>query len=73
MNEKIDLVKMLAQTYAVRKDSGKENTMTNLTPMARKIWKQLRKNIQEQNPGIKVSLSLFLETMIYLCKRIVKE
>lgn len=65
-----NLIKALRQTNAVREGSDKSQVAVSLTPAAKKLWLELRKNIQAKIPEdqLKITRSLFFETMIYLCK-----
>lgn len=69
-----NLIKALRQTNAIRAGSDKSPVAVSLTPAAKKLWIELRKIIQAKIPEkqLKVTRSLFMETMIYLCKGIMQ-
>ena len=67
------LKKALYQTEKIRKGNTRHRTIT-ITPMALKLWNEsLRKNFQEDCPGVKMNLSLFLETILWQCKKIIPD
>lgn len=64
------LRKAFYQAKTIRKGNTRTRN-TTLSPMAIKLWDDsLRKKFQEDCPDIKVSLSLFIETILWHCKKI---
>lgn len=63
----LNIKESLSQTEEIRRHSYKYQVSITLTEKAKKIWSELSNNLQNQCPDIKISKSLFCETLIREC------